>query len=123
MKNQLITAGIVLMSFAIILSGCTSVRTDEEKILGKWLSGEAPDVGSDTLIWNFFSNGSFSLNLTEAGIENSSITWMTYEIMDGALILTLPDVKVSLDYSFSNDGNALTLLDKENGSPTTLVRL
>lgn len=123
MKNQLIIAGIVLISFAVVLSGCTSVRTDDEKILGKWLSGEAPGAESDTLIWNFFSNGSFSLNLTEAGIENSTITWMTYEIIDGTLIMALADIEIPLNYSFSNNDNTLTFIDKDDGSSTALIKL
>ena len=57
---------IIIVTLLIIgLSGCVSLEQLKEEILGKWLVGEIPEGEDGSVVFHFFSNGSFYLNLTE----------------------------------------------------------
>ena len=122
MKRQLAVTCIVVILLAVGLSGCTSINPDEKKILGKWLLEGIPEGEEDSLIFNFFSNGTFSTTYYIDENSTEQTMWGTYAIADETLALTIEgDYTVTFDYSFSDNDNILTLTNKD-GVITVYIR-
>lgn len=124
MSKKILMVGIIIFLSVNGFSGCTDTENYEEKILGKWLVGSIPEGDDDSVIFNFFSNGSFYVNMTEVdeyGTPTTQTAWMTYEITDDKFIMIIEGNEVFLDYSFSDNDQTLTLTEKD-GTPTVLTR-
>lgn len=123
MKKKLVTVGITLILLIVILSGCTSTKTNEEKILGSWITEKS--VGQEeTAVFNFFSNATFSIEVTMNGSYGNFTTytiWETYTITDKTLVMILGGKTEILEYFFSDDSNTLTLIE-DNGESTVLLK-
>lgn len=121
-KRQLAVTFIIVILLAVGLSGCTSINPDEKKILGEWLLDGIPEGEKDSLIFNFFSNGTFSTTYCIDENSTEQTMWGTYTIADEALALTIEeDYTVTFDYSFSDNDNILTLTNKD-GVITVYIR-
>jgi len=104
-KKQLLIVGITVLLVCIGLSGCTdtnnSVDNNEYSFVGTWL-GET--IKSEKLVEQtitYFSNGTFSNDIFGNG---------TYEINNSKLVMAYYGTgNITYDYSFSDDGNTLTL--------------
>ena len=125
MSKKIVITGIVVVLLISILYGCISTGPDDEKFLGKWKRGDVSEGEEGSVIFTFFSNETYSINATIPDGKNETLTtetyWDTYEITDGKLIMYMVGVKEILTYSFSDDGNTLTLKE-EDGTPTVLIR-
>jgi len=120
-KKIIIMVGMTLALLTIVLSGCTSTKTNEEKILGSWIT-EGSIGQEETAVFNFFSNGTFSLELTVNELNLTTFTiWETYTITDESIVMILGNVTETLEYSFSEGDDILTLIE-DNGEQTVLVR-
>jgi hypothetical protein len=120
-KKMIIMIGMTLVLLTITLSGCTSTKTNEEKILGSWITEKSMGQ-EETAVFNFFSNGTFSLEVT---VNESNLTtftiWETYIITDESIVMILGNETETLEYSFSDGDDILTLIE-DNGEHTVLVR-
>ena len=120
-KKMIIMIGMTLILLTITLSGCTSTKTNEEKILGSWITEKSMGQ-EETAVFNFFSNGTFSLEVT---VNESNLTtftiWETYIITDESIVMILGNETETLEYSFSDGDDILTLIE-DNGEHTVLVR-
>ncbi len=79
----------------------------------------------DSVIFYFFNNNSFYINLTQVDNLGKYITntsWMRYEIKDENIIMEIEGNKIPLEFSFSENYTILTLNEKD-GSPTILNKL
>ena len=124
MSKKIFMVGIIIFLSVNGFSGCIDIENYEEKILGKWLVGSIPEGDDDSVIFNFFSNDSFYVNMTEVdeyGTPTTQTAWMIYEITDDKFIMTIEGNEVFLDYSFSDNDQTLTLTEKD-GSLTVLTR-
>jgi len=124
MNRCILSAVIVIFLLAIGLSGCINSDDYGEKILGKWIAGETLEGEDGSVIFNFFSNSSFYVNLTEIDESGHPITqtaWMTYEISDEKFVMIIENNKIFLDYSFSDNYQTLNLLQKD-GTSTILTK-
>lgn len=124
MKRGIILAVTVIILLMIGISGCINSEDYKEKILGKWLAGETLEGEDGSVIFNFFSNGSFYVNLTEiddSGHPTTQTAWMTYEISDEEFVMIIENNTIFLDYSFSDNYKTLNLLQKD-GTSTILTR-
>ena len=127
MKKKILITGIIIFLLVIGLSGCMYTDNNKnykEKILGIWLAGDTPEGEDGSVIFNFFSNGSFYVNLTEVdeyGDSTMQTAWMTYEITDDNFVMIIEGNEVFLDYSFSDDDKSLTLVEKD-GTSTILTK-
>ena len=120
-KKMIIMIGMTLVLLTITLSGCTSTKTNEEKILGSWIT-EGSIGQEETAVFNFFSNGTFSLELTVNELNLTTFTiWETYTITDESIVMILGNETETLEYSFSEGDDILTLIE-DNGEQTVLVR-
>ena len=120
-KKMIIMMGMTLALLTIVLSGCTSTKTNEEKILGSWIT-EGSIGQEETAVFNFFSNGTFSLELTVNELNLTTFTiWETYTITDESIVMILGNETETLEYSFSEGDDILTLIE-DNGEHTVLVR-
>ena len=126
MKQKLIIIGMALVLLTVMLSGCTSTKTNEEKFLGLWIT-ERSMGQEETAAFNFFSNGTFSLVVTfllnESDVNFTALTlWRPYTISDETISMMMEgDNKEILEYSFSDNDNVLTLVE-DNGESTVLLR-
>ena len=124
MKQKLIIVGMALVLLTVVLSGCTSTKTNEERFLGSWITERS--MGQDeTAAFNFFSNGTFSLVVTvllnESDVNFTTLTfWEPYTISDETVAMVIEGKTEILEYSFSDD-NILTLTE-DNGESTVLLR-
>ena len=124
MSKKIFMVGIIIFLSVNGFSGCIDTENYEEKILGKWLVGSISEGDDDSVIFNFFSNDSFYVNMTEVdeyGAPTTQTAWMIYEITDDKFIMTIEGNEVFLDYSFSDNDQTLTLTEKD-GSLTVLTR-
>ena len=110
MKKQIIVIGTALMLIAIGLSGCTTTKTNVDKILGKWV-GTASGGGAAAII-NFFFNGSFSMSMSA-----DRYYWGAYIITDETLAMAVQGDTTTWGYSFSNNDKELTLIDVKGEIP------
>lgn len=104
--RKAIIYGFIALFVTIGLSGCTTTKSDKDKIVGTWQVS-----GSDT-VWVFSSNGTVTL---PAGIYN-------YRFENGSLKI---DPNRVYKYRFSdNDDLVLTYIEpaKLNGQSITLTR-
>jgi hypothetical protein len=109
MRKQLAIIGMTLVLIIVGLSGCTgnnngSSKSNEEKILGRW-TGTIPGT-TKIMTFHFYDNGSFFNS-----IDNQS-AWGTYLVTNTTLKGISED---SVDYSFSDNDNKLTLIDSGGG--------
>ena len=123
MNKKSVIVGLALVFLSIILCGCISTKTNEEKILGSWITERT--VGQeDTAVFNFFPNGTFSLEIIVHELNGNFTTyvvWETYTITDEKLVMILGGETEILEYSFSDNDNILTLIE-DIGESTVLVR-
>jgi hypothetical protein len=118
MKKQFVIIIIILMLVTVGLSGCNengnggSGKSYEEKILGAW--GGIATGDEETSIFKFYSNGSFSVNAMRFDFWEDSSTrqtvWGTYVMTDETLATEVFGDTEAFEYSFSEDGNKLTLI-------------
>ena len=127
MKQKLIIIiGMALVLLTVMLSGCTSTKTNEEKFLGSWIT-ERSMVQEETAAFNFFSNGTFSLVVTvllnESDVNFTTLTfWRSYTISDETISMIIEGgTKEILEYSFSDNDDVLTFVE-DNGESTVLLR-
>ena len=120
-KSALVWMTLILL--IILLIGCVSTKTSEEKILGSWITERS--VGQEeTAVFTFFPNGTFSLEIKVNESNGDFITytiWETYTITDEKLVMILEGETEILEYFFSNNDNTLTLIE-DNGESTILFR-
>ena len=124
MNKEILLVVTVIFLLVIGLSGCTDSDDCKEKILGKWLIGDTPEGGDGSVIFNFFSNGSFYVNLTEIdeyGHSTTQTSWMTYEITGDEFVMIIEHNEIFLDYSFSDNYQTLNLMQKD-GTSTILTK-
>jgi hypothetical protein len=118
MKKQLLIIGITLVLITVGLSGCTdnnlSSKSNDQKILGRW-TGTQPST-PEIAIFNFYTNGSLYMGVNEQFI------WLTYAMTDETLVLQSKGETRSLEYSFSNNDNKLTLIEVGGGEYAVLTR-
>ncbi len=108
------TIGIVTLLLTIELSGCSdnnnvSSNENKEKILGRWT---ATILNTNiTAIMNFFTNGSFYETI------NGSVTiiWGIYIITGKTIALKYGEIIHTVEYSFSNNDDTLTLIEISSG--------
>ena len=117
---------IFIVTMVIILCGCIDHGENNvnyyEKIIGKWIVGNMSEGEEDSVIFHFFTNNSFYINLTEIdnqGKNNIKTSWMKYEIKENNIIMDIDGNKVPLEFSFSENNNILTL--KEKGGSSTIL--
>ena len=118
MKKQFVIVIITLILLTVGLSGCIENGADgfgksnEEKILGAWGGLVAGDV--ETSIFNFFSNGTFSVSAMVFDFWSDSnirqMIWGTYVMTDNTLATEVKGDTSAFKYSFSDDGKKLTLI-------------
>lgn len=104
--RKAIIYGFISLFVTIGLSGCTTTKSDKDKIVGTW------QVSSSDTVWVFSSNGTVTL---PAGIYN-------YRFENGSLKI---DPNRVYKYRFSdNDDLVLTYIEpaKLNGQSITLTR-
>ena len=126
MKKKLVIVGMALVLLTVVLIGCTSTKTNEEKILGSWIT-EISAGQEETAVFNFFSNGTFSLVVTflldESDVNFTKLTfWEPYTINDEKIVMVIEGKTEILEYSFSDNDNVLTLLQEDSGESTVLLR-
>jgi len=129
MKKKL-KFGLLLVIFILFFSGCTEIKNIEdynyeEKILGKWNATDIAEGEDGSIIFNFLSNNSFYINLTEKNLNNelnTQTTWMKYNITKDDLTMMITKNEVILDYSFSNNFTILSFKES-NGILTTLNKI
>jgi len=124
MNRGILLAVTLILLLAIGLSGCINSDDYKEKILGKWLAGETLEGEDGSVIFNFFSNGSFYVNLTEideSGHPKIQTAWMTYKISDEEFVMIIENNEIFLEYSFSDNYKTLNLLQKD-GTSTILTK-
>ena len=124
-----LTLGIISLLLIITFSGCLDNDTNEydytEKILGKWNATDIAEGEDGSIIFNFLSNNSFYINLTEKNLNNelnTQTTWMKYNITKDDLTMMITKNEVILDYSFSNNFTILSFKES-NGILTTLNKI
>ncbi|MCK4364437.1 MAG: hypothetical protein KAW45_00115 [Thermoplasmatales archaeon] len=123
MKKQLLIVVITLILLAVGLSGCNEKgidilgKSNEEKILGTW--GIVVSEDEETPIYSFFSNGTFSVSAMMPDFWSKSATrqtiWGTYVMTDETLAMNRKGDAKAFEYSFSDNGKKLTLIDVEQG--------
>lgn len=118
----------ILLLLNISLVGCldnTGEYNFNEKIIGKWLANDIPQGEDGSVLFNFLTNNTFYINLTEKnnnGKYTNQTTSLIYNITKENLIMFIADEKIILGYTFSNDFLTLTIKEK-NGTPTILKKL
>jgi hypothetical protein len=119
----------IIISIIISITGCINneeIDIDyQQKFLGKWIVGDMIEGEEDSVIFYFYNNNSFYINLTQVDNQGKYITntsWMRYEIKDQNIIMEIEGNKSPLDFSFSENYNILTLNEKD-GSPTVLNKI
>jgi len=118
-KKPLVVIGILTILVIVGLSGCTdgnniSSKMNKEKILGRW-TATIPNTPI-TVIMNFFTNESFY-----EAINETKVIWGQYTITGKTIALQYGNVTDTVDYSFSNNNNTLTLKETYGGEETYLV--
>ena len=130
-KKKIIILGIILILIVVGLSGCTengnsgNGKSPEEEILGAW--GGLAYNSDETSIFNFYSNGTLSVNTMMPDFWEQSINretiWGTYVMTDETLAMELFGDTTALGYSFSDDGKKLNLIDvDESGEFIVLTK-
>ena len=113
---KIIGIGIILVLFAVGLSGCSEfIKEDdsiESKFIGIW---EAKASGETELgVFQFLPNGSFSVKSPQTDWYSGNTTiitvWGTYAMTKETLILENQGQTNALEYSFSNNDKILTLI-------------
>jgi hypothetical protein len=126
MKRKIVIVGMALVLLTVVLIGCTSTKTNEEKILGSWIT-EISAGQEETAVFNFFSNGTFSLVVTflldDSDVNFTTLTfWDPYTINNEKIVMVIEGKTEILKYSFSDNDNVLTLLQEDSGESTVLLR-
>ena len=113
-KIRILTIGIVTLLLTVVLGGCSdnnnvSSNENKEKILGRWTA--TIQNTNITAIMNFFINGSFYESI------NGSVTviWGTYTITEKTIALKYGEIIHTIEYSFSNNNDTLTLIEISSG--------
>ena len=125
---KIITFCTIILLLNISLVGCldnTSEYDFNEKIIGKWLANDIPQGEDGSVLFNFLTNNTFYINLTEKnddGKYTNQTTSLIYNITKENLTMIIAGEKVILGYKFSNDFLTLTIKE-ENGTPTILKKL
>ena len=129
MKN-LKKIAVVLLAVVMVVSvfaACDIKITPEQKIKGAWRDS------TGTMGYEFLDNNACKITYADVKIPIINISYNgtvdgTYSIAkDDAglyhvtIIYTILSKSISKDYTFSVDGNALTLTDTADGSVTTLL--
>jgi hypothetical protein len=125
---KLLKIGITLIIIIFFSSGCFELDNSNkydysEKILGKWYIDDVTEGEDGSVIFNFLSNNSFYINMTELidGNLTTQTAWMTYNITEDKLIMVIENNEISINYSFSNSFNNLILIEPD-GTSTELKR-
>jgi len=126
MKREIVIVGMTLVLFTVVLIGCTSTKTNEEKILGSWIT-EISAGQEETAVFNFFTNGSFSFVVTflldESDVNFTILSfWEPYTINDEKIVMVIEGKTEIFEYSFSDNDNVLTLLQEDSGESTVLLK-
>ena len=129
MKN-LKKFAVVLLAVVMVVSvfaACDIKLTPQQKILGAWRDS------TGTMGYEFLENNACKITYADVTIPIINITYDgtvdgTYSITkdDAGLyhvtvIYTIFSKSITKDYTFSVDGNALTLTDTADGTTTTLL--
>ena len=126
MKKKIVIVVMSLALLTVLLIGCTSTKTNEERILGSWIT-EMSAGQEETAVFTFCPNGTFSFVVTflldESDVNFTTLTfWEPYTINDEKIVMVIEDKTEILRYSFSDDDNVLTLLQEDSGESTILLR-
>jgi len=123
MGKLLVVLGLMLVSLAIVLCGCTTneiqQKTDDtSKITGTWEAADQTGA-TGTLIYKFYSNGNYKWYDTEnLGGWNFEGTW---NWTDGQIVVyqTYPVEQTRyIDYYFTDNDQTLTITLGNEGSMT-----
>ncbi len=121
---------VVLLAVVMVVTvfaACDMKITPEQKLLGSWRDS------TGTMGYEFLENGACKITYADVTIPIINITYDgtvdgTYSVAKddaGAyhvtVIYTILSKSVTKDYTFSVDGNALTLTDTADGTTTTLM--
>ena len=129
MKN-LKKLAVVLLAVALVVSvfaACDIKLTPEQKIKGAWRDS------TGTMGYEFLDNNTCKITYADVTIPiinypyNGTVDG-TYTITEDeaglyhvTIIFTILSKSITKDYTFTVEGNALTLTDTANGSTTTLL--
>ena len=129
MKN-LKKLAVVLLAVALVVSvfaACDIKLTPEQKIKGAWRDS------TGTMGYEFLDNNACKITYADVTIPiinypyNGTVDG-TYTITEDeaglyhvTIIFTILSKSITKDYTFTVEGNALTLTDTANGSITTLL--
>lgn len=118
---------LALIMVVTVFAACDVKITPEQKLLGAWRDS------TGTMGYEFLENGACKITYADVTIPIINITYDgtvdgTYSVAkDDAgnyhvtVIYTILSKSVTKDYTFSVDGNALTLTDTADGTTTTLM--
>lgn len=129
MKNLKKIAVVILavVMVAAVFTACDVKLTQEQKILGSWRDS------TGTIGYEFLENGACKITYADVTIPIININYDG--TVDGAYTLSKDDSgalhldvtytilskSVTKNYTYTIDGNALTLTDAADGSITTLL--
>ena len=129
MKN-LKKLAVVLLAVVMVVSvftACDIKITPQQKIMGAWRDS------TGTVGYEFLENNACKITYADVTIPIININYEgtvdgTYSITKDeaglyhvTVIYTILSKSITKDYTFTVDGNALTLTDTANGSITTLL--
>jgi len=124
-KYKSVIALFITIILVICFLGCIENQNDPNKIIGKWMSENVSEGEEGSVIFQFYTNGSYLISVTIPDESNNLTTtniWNNYTIDNEILIMKIVDVEERLLYSFSDDYNTLTLTEEDSSTETVLFR-
>lgn len=129
MKNlkKIAVVLLTLVMVVTVFAACDVKLTPEQKIKGAWRDS------TGTMGYEFLDNGVCKITYADVKIPIINISYDgtldgTYSVTKDdtdqyhvTVIYTIRSKRVTKDYIFSVDGNALTLIDTAEGTTTTLL--
>ncbi len=129
MKNlkKIAVVFLALVMVVTVFAACDIKVTPAQKIMGSWRDS------TGTMGYEFLENGACKITYADVTIPIINITYDgtvdgTYSVSkddNGAyhvtVIYTILSKSVTKDYTFTVNGNALTLTDTADGTVTTLM--
>ena len=118
MYKHLIVLSIAVLLLSVGLSGCNDADKESKRFIGTWKYSD----GNYWVNYTFLSNGTFFC-IERGGMKTHQGNW---EVRNGKFVLNDDSLGESIkDYSFSDDGNTLTLIvvdeDELNDGITSIL--
>ncbi len=120
MKHHLIIGLVLIMTIA--LCGCTETTTqnDAQKIIGTWKGIQYYNTTAIMSTYVFSADNIYNITTTYAG-ETRTING-TWEIKENKFIFTQENQTTTMDYLFSDKGNALTFVFVDTGITLSFIK-